>query len=1369
MVNGVPAEVLDASGRLIVTPHPVTLEGQRNIPAELYPGESLLAFLERHVPDLHRSGWQVSISGRVVPRAMWRKTFPKDGQVISCRSTVHKTVLAIIAIAVIAYFTMGAGLALYGLAAGGAAYVAGAVIIQKVLQPKLPGSSSSSSTQPYSLNSQRNTPRTYEPIGVLLGQMRVTPDLASNPYTNFESNDQYLSTILLGGINVDSYSDLSVGDTPISSYSDVTVYTNGFSGMASVAVPMYGNADSIAGGTLEDTFDWVTRTTSVDTVQFQVDIEATVYAQGSNGLESASVLIVGQYRPVGGTDWTNFVYENITNNTQEARRLTRSKAVTKGQYEVRMRRGEQAADSNITRTVQWDTLRSIQPDTTDYSGWGRIAIRIRATGQLSGNLDTLRATFNPRPLPVWNGSAWVNATTRAGGVSNPGAIILQVLRGIYDPHGVLQFGMGLSDDQIDIEGLKGFMLHCAAMNFTYDRWVTETIAIGDLLQEIALAGMGQYMWLDGSRPTVMWAADDQPLGGVVNMATMTKGNFSVGYQLTNAADGIEYQYVDRDQGFDTLTIRVAAPGVTTILNPARITGVGVTTQAHAAVMARYHLGQSLYQYKEIGFGADIEHLDYRRLSMLSLSHDMTQWGFGGRLVDAQIISGNIVLTLDEPIPPLSSRFMGLRIPGELNYRVFNVFEFGAETDTITLVGGWPDGVAFPGATSANPAHDTLWCYDVKATPGYRVRVVSITPEADLKGAKVTAVPEGPEFWDYVFNGAYVPAPSGTIKIDLVAANAKALQTNLDLSTPARANVYVSFDITGEYDHAQIWAALDGQPLQMVGSTLTRDFRDWWTTDEGTFNVEVRPFSALGRAGTVASTTVAVSMTPPPLTAPTGLGSSLEPFGIRLYCAQNPEQTVVGYQRRVGATWESAQVLESLGGTSYLWAVQTSGTFKVWTAAVDRYGIVGPPDSMNVAVPNPTVNGVSAAIVKTDLQLDYTATAGAFALDSYEIRYGDDYATSTLVGLYQVTRHVRRVDWGGARRWWVTAIDVKGNRSAAYPVDVYVTLPGAVTSPRSEVVDNNALLYWSPPATGSLPVDRYEVRKGASYAAGTVVGSNGNSTFAAIFEQQSGVYTYWAVAIDSAGNIGTPVGIPATINQPPDYILRTNIDSTFTGTLTSMYGEGGALLGPRNTTETWAQHFTSNGWSSPQDQINAGYPIYAEPSTTSGSYDESFDYGSVLAATTVTATLGYTVIAGTMNVSCQIYYKTATGDPWTAAAAGATSVLATNFRYVRVVWTFTCTAGANLIKVTSFNLKLASKLKTDSGAGAVTTASTGVVVPFNVAFIDADTPLVQPNGTTPLIPVVDFSDVANPTGFTVYLYTMAGAKTTGSFSWTARGY
>ncbi len=63
-------------------------------------------------------------------------------------------------------------------------------------------------------------------------------------------------------------------------------------------------------------------------------------------------------------------------------------------------------------------------------------------GQLSGGLDTVRAMFSPRPLPVWTPGGWINATTREQGASNPGALVLQVLRGIRAPDGTLQFGLG---------------------------------------------------------------------------------------------------------------------------------------------------------------------------------------------------------------------------------------------------------------------------------------------------------------------------------------------------------------------------------------------------------------------------------------------------------------------------------------------------------------------------------------------------------------------------------------------------------------------------------------------------------------------------------------------------------------------------------------------------------------------------------------------------------------------------------------------------------------------------------------------------------------------------------------------------------------
>nr|WP_279085943.1 DUF1983 domain-containing protein [Comamonas thiooxydans] len=875
-VGGVSADVLDMAGRLVVSPNALTLDGQRNVLADLQPGESLASFLDRHVPGIYSGAWTVMIGGAVVPQAMWARTFPKHGQLIACRAMLRRSALQLVALAALTYFSGGIASAIYGAAGGtyvaaaagtwisaiqAGVFIAGSVLINKVLGPKIPSVQSQAQKQIYSLSDQRNTARPYEPIPVLWGEMRVTPDLASKAYAWYEGDDQYLSTILLGGINVHSVADLAIGDTPIDNYSDVSVYYNGFSGMTSQNVPLYSNVDAVAGAEFVNGGDWITRTGSAGAGVLQLDIEGQLYDVGGKGnINSNWVDLTIQARLVGTPAWTTLSSSTLTNASTDVLRRTFSFDVAPGQYEVRAKLGVPRwsdGGSGDACKFSWVSLKSVQADATDYSQWGRIGIKIRASGQLSGSLDQVRATYRAKPMPIWTGTGWATATTRADGLSNPGAILLQTLRGVWetDSRGqrVLQFGFGLSDEQIDIEGLKAFMLHCAARGYTYDKWITPTMSLGAFCDEVALAGMGEFAWTDGSRPTAVFVANGQPNSAVVNMANMLKGGFSVDYALSNAADGIEYQWLNRDT-WEMTTLRVMAPGVTTMLSPARVTGEGITSEAHAAVMARYHLAQSLYQYKTVHYTADIEHLDYRRLSVLSVSHDLTQWGFGGRVMAAKRIGAQVQLTLDEPVPALASAYIGLRVPGARDYRVWPVQALEAESDVVTLVGEWPADLDFPGEGIGNPAHDTLWCYDFKATPGYRVRVTGIDPESDLKGARITAVPEGPEFWDYVLNGTYVPAPNQSSIPQLGRPVVKNLRVSEKVNLQGDTEWYelsCIWDVEGDYDHAQVWAGRDGSELRLVDGNAVGNRSTFRIDGAGEWLIEVRPFNPAGRAGQMA--------------------------------------------------------------------------------------------------------------------------------------------------------------------------------------------------------------------------------------------------------------------------------------------------------------------------------------------------------------------------------------------------------------------------------------------------------------------------------------------------------------------------------------
>ncbi|WP_234852473.1 host specificity factor TipJ family phage tail protein [Pseudoxanthomonas winnipegensis] len=865
-----------AGGQLVLTPHPVTLEGQRHIPMDLQPGERLCSFLHRHVVDIDRGDWVVSIGGHVVPRAMWAHVTPKDGQVIELRGAVGKTALYIVALVALTYFTFGAGAAaggIFGTATGAgtffgasgllaaglatATFVAGSVLINKVLGPKAAGRSSSDADSVYSIGAARNQLRQYQPLPLVFGPVKMAPDMASKPYTWYEGNDQFVGMVLTPGVNVQSIDELYNGDALLSSYDGVTVWYSGFPGMPEQTIPLYSNVDTVDGGDLPDTTAWVQRTTGADTVRVQINLEYILGGQGTSGKNyQVSETVQVQYSPAGLNQWATLISRTFSSSKLDTtQRATLAADVARGQYDVRVRilgQGNYTGKNTQRNDFQWSTLSSVQADDATYAGIPRIGIRIKATGQLNGAPDEIRGVVHSLPCQVWDGDAWVAEES-----SNPGANILQYARGYRDQNGRLIGGMGLPDSWIDIEALMGFTLHCAASSYSYKFCIKEARSHEEMLDALALAGMGQVSWA-GGRLSVVWAADQQPMSGVVNMATIKKGSFQVDYTLANAADGIEYSYYD-EETWETKTLRVVSPaaGYDTALNPAQVTGEGITSEAHAAIMARWHLAQSLYQYKDIRYSTDLEHLSYRRMSVLALQHDLTQWGYGGCVVGAGTAGGVTTLQLDEPVPPPASgnAYIGVRIPGEAVYRVLRVQSFsGDPTDTITLADEWPNDAALPGAGAGNPAHDTIWVYDFKQTPGYRVRVVNVEPESDTKGASIAVVPEGPEFWQYVLYGVYTPpANQSLLQTRPIASNLVISEEQTVQGDTVFTELVATFDITGPASRTVVLSDLDRNgELEQVAETTTRTAR-WRIPGAGTYPITVRPYSPDGFAGVSAST------------------------------------------------------------------------------------------------------------------------------------------------------------------------------------------------------------------------------------------------------------------------------------------------------------------------------------------------------------------------------------------------------------------------------------------------------------------------------------------------------------------------------------
>lgn len=740
------------------------------------------------------------------------------------------------------------------------------------------------------------------------------------------------------------------------------------------------------------------------------------------------------------------------------------------------------------------------------------------------------------------------------------------------------------------------------------------------------------------------------------------------------------------------------------------------------------------------------------------------------------------------------------------------------------------------AFSSAPNVNSVWVFESNTLKTTTWRVLSVQEQDDFTYA-ITALAYNSGKFDYIERGVKLEARVTSILNDLPAAptNLTLAETLYSYADQIRSKIIASWrNVQGVNQYLFRYRKDSGN-----WTTITRQQQDYEILDTtpGFFEVEVYSLNAAGQSSVSALSgdITALGKTAPPADVST-FTATLDPaVGITLNWSAVTDLDLQGYEIWQGPSWGTGTKLGLFAATSKKLGLTALGTTTWWIKALDTseiYSTTAISASATVSVASaPTTSG---SFSNDSLILQWTSVAGSLATDFYEIRYGTTsatWSTATPLATVQGTTLAVKGAWVGTRRFFVAAVDIKGNIGASATYDSVITAPSQPTITQ-QVIDNNVLLQWNE-TTQTLPIVYYELRKGTTWAAATVIGTK-QGKFTTVFESSSGTYIYWLAGIDSAGNYGTPGSVSAQVSQPPDYVLKLNIDSTFSGTKTNLATDSGFLIASLNTTETWQSHFTSRSWTTPQDQINAGYTYFAMPSQATGQYYEDVDYGTLLAGTKVSTTLTSNNIAGATTITPNIYTRgtsstaatysqtgttitvtstahgliagalvyldftsgtavdgsyivaTAVANSFTVTAASATTsgnvswtawtkysnvsaVFANNFRYIRAEYDFASAGGDDLLQLTGLNIRLDAKYKTDSGNGTANSGdSGGTTVNFTAGFVDVDSISVTPSTTTAVIAVYDFVDAPNPTSFKVLLFNTSGTRVTGGFSWSARG-
>ncbi len=487
--------------------------------------------------------------------------------------------------------------------------------------------------------------------------------------------------------------------------------------------------------------------------------------------------------------------------------------------------------------------------------------------------------------------------------------------------------------------------------------------------------------------------------------------------------------------------------------------------------------------------------------------------------------------------------------------------------------------------------------------------------------------------------------------------------------------------------------------------------------------------------------------------------------------------------KIYRTDSSAESASNLIATSYTTVFSekitwTEGNKKYWVSAVDVNDNEGAARAYIQSVTQvPVPVDITQEVIDNNILLRWKepSLTGCLPITAYNI-YRTNTQAGSLIGSKQGKFTTIFEQVADTYHYYIAAIDSAGRQGIAGSVSAVVNEP-------PDYVLNADL------KTALIDDASYDPNTGyvlATYSqSGFIVTVTKQSHDLSVNQQIEIDFTSGSATEDGKYIIKTTTVNEFTFEVAGNRQTTGNIGYKSAATTSNFYVLNNVGYFCIDTSTQYQNHF--GGDPSSAFNINGANVPYALPSENSGSYEEVFDYGSVLANSAISIAMSIdpeeTVGQG-LTITPRIYVRETDSSAWIDKGSGNGSVFATQFRYVKARFDLAGADANDLIKVTEISLKLSVKQKTDQGSltlAEVTIGTpaekqavydAGIQVSFTKTFLDIDSIALTIRGSTSTggarYAIYDFLDEASPTGFRVYLYKADGTKTYGAFDWTARG-
>jgi Putative phage tail protein len=959
-----------------------------------------------------------------------------------------------------------------------------------------------------------------------------------------------------------------------------------------------------------------------------------------------------------------------------------------------------------------------------------VEVRVKASDQLSGMLNNFNALAMSY-LMAWDGAQWVWALT-----SNPAWEYLDLLRGNGNKKPV-------PDARIDWDAIMrwaarndrtdaGFSQPNSRCDFVIDR----TYTLWELLCSVAANGRAMPTMKDNKYSVIL---DEENATPVQVFTPRNCWGLSSTRKYLDTPHAFRVKWIDPGADYKPADAMVYAPNYTsgnaTVFED--FDTFGVTRWEQAIRDGRYTLGQALYRQEEFSITTDIENIVCSRGNLVHVAHDVLQ--VGGWSARIESIAGNTV-TFDSPLKTYQAPF-GLRFRSDQAVISAPIAATLVDQNVVDVTGGVP--------ATAQVGDLVLYGTIDRIVGEYLVK--SIEPGEDFT-ARITLSERAPNIYAFE-RGAippYVPQPGSIISFTAQPVrNLTALVNSYITDRYPQASVKLQWAPPATVPLPSLYIVSsvnleDGTVKELGRTTGTSyvpldDVDTWRPPYKGaTLTYEVVPMwpGLPGPATRVTAEMPSDEIVPP--AALTTVTAQVLPRAVRVTWDRSIDPLIAYYIVRYGAeasTWEDNAATERKvkADTTDFPANFLVGTHRAFVCQEDLYGARSASISTTFVIELPRAVPLTGNSVANTAFLRWGSLSGVVdgewsAQTSFQIEYYE-VAKAKVVSAY-----------------------LRGTPAAPY------------------YIPNSIGVIW--PSTFEAIEARNLLR---ATTASTLVGKYAGE-FAVSDEQQPGDWQYCVRGVDFAGNKGPPACITLAIEAPDNYFLLDEIDNLLPEPETTEAGvvQAGATpfewLGPIKTAETWAQHFETRSWDQIQDQIDAGFPVYAQPAdVTPALVAWEFDYVNPLPSLMVTAESTYTVVAPTPILRMRLKSKVNAGDAWTLVQEQpdmVSSLLPVNSRWVRVEAEIATDAAQHgLLVLSNIAYRIDVKYKDDSGIVETGSDAQEVVV-FNIPFVD-----VRGVSLTSLDANVAFAraEIAfDQRSMTVYSFGPTGLPVGGTVSWIARG-